>query len=82
LGSLKVVLFLKKNLSGFNILSEFFVDAKSFIVELILVLLSNLGKFLTIIIVESIDVIHYSALISLNCSQDQQVLEISVVGEA
>jgi hypothetical protein len=75
-------LFNEENLNGFNILSEFLVDAEGFVIELILVLLSNFGEFLTIIVIKSIDVVHHSALIGLNGCQNQQVLKISVISES
>jgi hypothetical protein len=82
LGTFEVVLLLEKNLGGLNVLSEFLVDAKSFIVKLILVLLGNLGELLTVIVIKSVDVVHDSALISLDGCQNQQVLKVSVVGES
>lgn len=82
LGSLQVALLLEENLDGLDILSEFLVNAESFVIELVLILLGNFGELLTVIVVKPVDVVHDSALVGLDGGQDQQVLEVSVVGEA
>jgi hypothetical protein len=49
---------------------------------LIFIFLSNSGEFLSVVVVKSVDVVHDSRLISLDCSKDKQVLKILVVGES
>lgn len=75
-------MLLEEDLDGLDILSELFVDAESLVVELVLVLLGNLSELLAVVVVEPVDVVHDSALIGLDRCQDQEVLEVSVVGEA
>ena len=82
MSTLDVVLLVKKNLDGFLGLTELFVDTEGLIKELILVLLSDSCEFLAIVVVKSVDIVHDLGLIGLDGSQDEQVLEILVVGES
>ena len=76
------MLLFKKNFNSLYVLSEFLVDTESLIIKLILVLLSNLCEFLSIIIVKTVDIVHHSALIGLDSCQDKKVLEVSIVVKA
>lgn len=82
LSTLKVLLLIDEDLHGLDSLSELLVDAESFVIELIFIFLSNSGKFLSIVVVKSVDVVHDSRLISLDCSKDKQVLKVLVVRES
>lgn len=82
LRALEVVLLLEEDLNSLDVLSELLVDAQGFVVELVLVLLGNLGELLPVIVVQTVDVVHHSALVGLDRRQNQEVLEVSVVGEA
>ena len=62
-------------------LAKLLVNAKSLIIQLILILLSELSKLNSIIVIKTIDVVHDTGLVSLDGSQDQEVLEILVAGE-
>ena len=62
-------------------LSELLVDAESLVIKLILVLLSDLSKLKTIVVIKAVDVIHYARLVCLDGGQDQKVLQILVAGE-
>ena len=50
------------------------VDEESFFIQLVLVSNCQLGNLRTIIIVETINVIHYSPRFSLHSNQDQEIL--------
>ena len=73
---------MQENLDGLDMLLELLVDAKSFIVELVFVLLGDSGELNAIVVVESVDVVHDLGLVSLDGSEDQEVLQVLIVGEA
>lgn len=58
LSTLDVVLFVQKHLDGFNVLTELLVDAESFIIELVLIFLSDSCQFISVVVVKSVDVVH------------------------
>lgn len=82
LSALKVLFLVDEDLHGLDSLSELLVDAEGLVIELIFIFLSNSGEFLSVVVVKSVDVVHDSRLISLDCSKDKQVLKILVVGES
>jgi hypothetical protein len=73
-GSLDVLKVDYEDTYGLNMLAKLLVNAKSLIIQLILVLLSELSKLNSIIVIKTIDVIHDTGLVSLDSSQDQEVL--------
>ena len=77
-GSLDVLKVDYEDADGLNMLTKLLVNAKSLVIKLILVLLSELSKLNSIIVVKTVDVVHDTGLVSLDSSQDQQVLEVLV----
>lgn len=78
-GTLNVLLLDKKNFNGVNRQTKLLVDAKGLVVEFVIIFLGNPGKFRSIIVVKSVDIVHYFGLISFNCGQDKQVLKVVIV---
>ena len=54
--------------------AELLVNAKSFIIKLILLFLSKFSKLNTVIIVKTVDIVHHTSLVSLDGSENQEVL--------
>jgi hypothetical protein len=71
LGSFQIALLLEEDFDCFDIFSKLLVNAESFIVELILIFLSNFCELLSIVVIKSVNVVHNSALISLNSCQNK-----------
>lgn len=59
LGTLDVVKFVQKYLNSLDMLTEFLVNAQSFIIEAVFVFLGDSSKLDTIVIVKSVDVVHH-----------------------
>lgn len=53
-----IMLLVKEYFNGFNMLTKLLVDTQSLVIQLVVILLSYPGKFNTIIIVKSIDIVH------------------------
>jgi len=70
-----------ENFYGLDVLSNLFVDAKSLFEELVFFLFGNISELKTVVVVESVDVIHNTTSFRSNSSQNEQVLEIAVFGE-
>lgn len=62
-------------------LIELLIDAQGFVEKLVLFLLSDLSELNPVIVIKSVDVVHDSGLVSLDGSQDQQVLQVLVARE-
>jgi len=80
--TLQIILFVQENLDGLNMLLELLVNAKSFVIELVFLLLGDSGELNAIVVVKSVDVVHDLGLVRLDGSEDQQVLQVLIVGEA
>lgn len=80
-GSFNVLEILNEYSNSFNMFAEFLVNAKSFIIKLILLFLGNLSEFLAVVVIKSVNVIHNSCLVCFDGSKDQKVLKILVVSE-
>mmetsp|Transcript_18277 Transcript_18277/g.34922 ORF Transcript_18277/g.34922 Transcript_18277/m.34922 type:complete len:615 (+) Transcript_18277:992-2836(+) len=80
-GFLDVFLALQEDLNSLNTHLELLVDEECLVVELVLRVGSNLGNLRTIVVVETVDVVHNSGLVRLDSRKDQQVLEVAVVTE-
>lgn len=66
----------KQHINGIDIQLELLVNLESFFVQLIIFSQSDLGNIRSIIILESLDIIHDSIIIFLlDGSDDQQILE-------
>ena len=57
------------------------VNEEGLLVQLILVADGDLGDIRSVVVVESLDVVHHSLLVSLDGGEDEQVLQVAVGGE-
>jgi len=76
-----VVELVQDDLNGINWLIELLVDAKGFLVEGMLIFKGHFGKLVTIIVVQTIDVVHDSGCVSPDSCQNQQVLQTLILSE-
>lgn len=81
LGSVNGFDVVQQNLDGLNIVVGLLVDNEGLLVQLVVASEGDLSQFRTIIVVQSVNVIHNSGGISLDGGQDQQVLQVLVVAE-
>lgn len=65
-----IVKFVQNHLNGVDWLVEFFVDAESFLVKAVLGFESHSGKLVTIVVVQSVDVVHHACSVGADGSQD------------
>ena len=77
-----VVLLIEKDLDSLDVLIELFVDAEGLIVELVLIILSNLSQFNTIKVIKSVNIVHDLGVIGLDSSENKQILKVLVVSES
>jgi hypothetical protein len=78
IGLNEILFMVKQNLHGKHMLVVLLVDSESFIVKTIFLLKSNLSQLKTVIVVKSLDVVHNSDFVSLDGSNDEQVLKVLV----
>lgn len=76
-----VVELIQDDFNGIDWLVELLVDAEGFLVEGMLIFKGHLGKLVTIIVVQTIDVVHDSGCVSPDSCQNQQVLQTLVLSE-
>jgi hypothetical protein len=60
-----------ENFYGLDVLSDLFVDAKSLFEELVFFLFGNISELKTVVVVESVDVIHNTTSFRSNSSQNE-----------
>mmetsp|Transcript_16772 Transcript_16772/g.31487 ORF Transcript_16772/g.31487 Transcript_16772/m.31487 type:complete len:372 (-) Transcript_16772:2906-4021(-) len=64
-----------------SLLGELHIDSESFLKELVFLTTGDLGNIRTIKVIKTVDVLHDLLLVSLEGSEDQQVLKIGVLGK-
>ena len=70
-----IVELVEDDLDGINWLVALLVDAEGLVVELVLVVKSHLSELITVVVVESDDVVHDSGGIGTDGGQDKEVLQ-------
>jgi len=80
-GSADVVKVVQEYPNGLNWLIEFLVDDKRFLVETMLLFLAHICELDTVVIVETVNVVHDAGGLRSDCCKDQQVLQIFVVSK-
>jgi len=80
--SFEVVKLVEHNLNSLNMLVKLLVDAKGLLIESVLLLLTDLGKLVSVVVIKSVDVVHNFLLLGLNSGKNEQVLEVFIVGKA
>ena len=71
----------QEDADSFNGHVELLVDGEGFLIALVLLVEADEGELGTIVVVEAVDVLHDSVLGGADTSDDEEVLEVLVVGE-
>lgn len=80
-GKFDVLDVIEEDLNSFDVLTEFLVDAESFFIEFVSIFFSNSSEFLSIVVIKSVDVVHNTAGLRADGSQNKKILEIFVSSE-
>ena len=71
----------EQHIDRIDVVVELFVDLKGLFIEHVVILPAELGDGLAVEIVEPVDVVHDLGLVGIGRSDDEQVLQVGVVGE-
>ena len=81
LGALEQLIVGKEGVHGNAVPAALLVDGEGFLVEMVRVAKRALRNLRTVMAVKTVDVVHDTRLVGLECRQDEEVLQVSQLYE-